>query len=221
MDQLRRLSLNAQKVVSIIKPQRPAFGNHVLQSAPHHLWSISSRSHIISGGTEEITQSLTVAIDYSDARLLSLDNLSRGPAKVFQNSPRIVFGSQLLAQIDKHAQPSQIRVLKFQVFFPQQPGLPFDFLSLLKQLHKDGYLRSQNVRFNWLNDVVHRAEGISTAQMAATGTVGGEKNNWYVTRPIAAPDQLGGFQTIKLRHVNVHQNHCHFVVQQITERIVA
>ena len=57
--------------------------------------------------------------------------------------------------------------------------------------------------------------------MPAAGAVRRQKDYGYVAGSITASNQLGGFQTVKVRHVNVHEDDRDFIVQKIPERIVA
>src|SRR6266849_6597869 len=114
-----------------------------------------------------------------------------------------MFGGQLLPQIDQHVETSKVRILKFQVLIVKQLCLPLDLPGLLKQFDKNCHLRSQDLRFHWLNNVVNRAERISSSKVTYAGAVGGKKNDRHVARFLAAAYEFSRFQSFHAGHVDI------------------
>src|SRR5438067_109889 len=120
---------------------------------------------------EEVPHRRGARIEHADGRLFSADYPAARAAELCQHLLRIVFGGQLVSQIDQHVETRQvcIREIKRQVLFVKELRLALNLAGLFEQLDKDRHLRSQDLRLDRLNDVVNRTEGITSTQVPDAG----------------------------------------------------
>src|SRR3982751_5244042 len=99
--------------------------------------------------------------------------------------------------------------------------LLFDELGLLMKLNEYGDLAAQNFRDNVAQNVIHRAERITSSHMVIRLIDGSDKNNGSVLRTRTFADKRSGFKAVHAGYGNVQQDNGEILMKQLPKRILA
>ncbi len=84
--------------------------------------------------------------------------------------------------------------------------LRLELRALAVQIDEHRHLRLQDVDIHRLQNVVHRADFISSENRLRVFEHGSEENDGSVTGTLELADQCGGFETVHFGHPDVEQN---------------
>src|SRR6266851_5103764 len=88
------------------------------------------------------------------------------------------------------------------------------------QIHEHRHLRFQDVDVHRLQNVIHRADFISSENRLRVFESGSEENDRGVTGTLELSDQCGGFETVHFGHADVEQNECEVGSENLPQRLL-
>ena len=95
----------------------------------------------------------------------------------------------------------QVPVDGYQLLFlRQQP------LVLPVEIHEDAYFRPQQLGIHGFVNIIHGARAVSFKEILLPIIIGGDKDDGDMPQPLPFIDQRGGFETIQIRHLHIHQD---------------
>src|SRR5258708_6266289 len=88
------------------------------------------------------------------------------------------------------------------------------------QLDEDRDLRAQDLRYDRLDQKIHRAEAVSAKQMGIA-LVTSQEEDRSALRTLPLADEFGRFKAVHLRHLDVQQNQRKIVLQDVRQSLAA
>ena len=109
---------------------------------------------------------------------------------------------------------------EFLFSFAENLRLTLEQSRVAAEFHEHGDLGAQDLRYDGLEQKIHRAKIVTAEQMLLV-FVGGEEQDWSVAGTLSRPDELRGLKSVHVRHFHVEENGGKVLFEQMAQRFHA